>query len=183
MNVQKLVRVLTLVCAFGFLGNTKTEAQVYGPYAWWHYQLPQGGRNYFIWLTAQSVPNSTYGGQCKEWVQNVVWRASYGTVWLPQNNPYCDWMWYWSNDVEIVAEDRWDGVPMYSGQIIQAQVRYSHWPYTSPHTMIVDWANANYISVIECNYGAGNSLRVSRRTVTWAQFRANTIHYTLYNVR
>lgn len=175
--------VAAFVFALSFLAFGRvSHAQSY--YFQWHYLLNQWGRNNAIISTAQFVPNGTYGDQCKIWVQNVVWNASSRTVWLPQNSSNCDWMWNWSPDVEIVASDRFDGSVWFSpGQIIQAQVRYSQWPYTSPHTMIVAWADSNYISVIESNYGPGNELRVNRRTVTWRNFWANTIHYTLYNVR
>ncbi len=176
----------TCVAVLAFLSSIlvfSRQSQAQSFYYQWHYLLTQAGRNNAIYWTAQSVPNGTYGGQCKVWVQNVVWNASNRTVWLPTNSSNCDWMWNWSSDVEIVAQDRWDGVAFRPGQIVQAQVRYSQWPYTSPHTMIIAWADANYVSVIESNFGSGNYERVNRRTVTWAQFKSSIIHYTLYNVR
>jgi hypothetical protein len=179
MNAR-VIRAVVLSFVLGSLAMAnKASAQASG-FAW-HFILTDAGRNYWILGEAQSYPDGAYGGQCKSWVQQVVWEASDYNVWLPQNSPGCDWQWNWSPNVQAIASDRWDGFPLLAGQIIQAQVRYSQWPYTSPHTMIVVNANAQNITVIESNYSS--PLRVQRRTVSWNDFRRDVIHYTLYQVK
>jgi len=128
---------------------------------WWHYLMTQNGRGYTIVNSAQQHGNGSYGGQCKAWVQNVVWQASRGVVWLPQNDPSCMWRWRQSSDVRIVASDY--RIYLRPGQIVQAQVRLGSGAL-SPHTMIVLWQNGDTISVIESNWGLNE--RVGRRTVS-----------------
>lgn len=157
-------------------------AQSYTSFGW-HNILTQAGRNAAIRTAAEKYPNGAYGGECKMWVQNVVWTASGCNVWLPANSFTCEWAWMPSQWVETVACDEWNGVPFYPGQIVQAQVRTSTWPFTSPHTMIVLAADATSITVIESNYGAAFSQRVNRRTARWADFKRDILHYTLYQVK
>jgi hypothetical protein len=169
-----------LACAVGLLAfGQKAEAQS-SAFAW-HFILTDSGRDSCILGEAQSYPEGAYGGQCKVWVQQVVWEASDYTVWLPTNSATCDWQWNGSPNVQALATDRWDGFPLFPGQIIQAQVRYSQWPFTSPHTMIVVSSNAASITIIESNYSSPG--RVRRRTVSWADFRRDVLHYTLYQVK
>lgn len=183
MNKRALRSFATCAFVAMFFASGKfAQAQDYS--FWWHNILTQTGRNASIVNETRKYWNCQYVDvECKPWVQNVVWGASKKVVWLPQNDPYCDWRWVWSPNVEVVASDRWSSIPMAPGLIIQAQVKYSRWPYTSPHTMIVTSANASSITVVEANYGAGNALRVNRRTISWAAFKANVLHYTLYRVK
>jgi hypothetical protein len=154
----------------------------------WHAVLTQEGRNDAIVRTAFQYPTGSYVGQCKVWVSNVIRSASNGQCTLPLNDPYCMWRWNsrdgnYSN-VSAVCSDRFDSNAVFlPGQIIQAQVPYSKWPYVSPHTMIVVFATREWMYVIESNFGLYNENKVGSRFLTRTEFMKRMYHYTLYQVR
>lgn len=150
-----------------------------GDYSYqWHYLLTQRGRNNRIAEVAQGYRMGQKTGQCKVWVQNVVYEASWGEVWPPSNHSSYDWKWKSHRHVDIVAVDNWS-VRMKRGQIIQAQVKLRNGG-VGPHTMIVLDADSDSISVIESNYSGDE--RVGRRTFSRSKFRSSTVHFTLYEI-
>ncbi len=110
------------------------------------------------------------GGECKEWVREVVLRASGGAVSIPANATSSTWAYS-----PYVASYR----PQYPtrGDIIQMQ-----WS-TTLHTMIVLSSDSNGLNVIDCNwYNRDYYSRVYRHTIKWADFRANAKAYTVYGL-
>jgi hypothetical protein len=178
--MSKRLFVVFVTCLVGVCVSNETQAQTTYDKTWWHSMLNDSGRNSLILRNAQNYYDGQYGGQCKVWAQNVVYAASRKVVWLPQNDPYCDWRWLASANVVATYSDRWDGVPWWPGQIIQAQVRTANGG-TSPHTMIVVAVNASSITVIESNWRGDE--RVRRRTASWADFKRPIVHYTIYQVK
>jgi hypothetical protein len=145
---------------------------------WWHSLLTQDGRNDRIVSFSNRWSNGSYGGQCKVWVQNVVSQCSSGIVWLPLNDPNCDWRWQWSADVSILSSDR--RIMLRPGHIIQAQIR-TRTGALSPHTLIVTNKSGDFVSVVESNWRGDE--RIGRRTLSSAELWASLVHFTVYEVR
>lgn len=179
MTRTSLVAFLSCILGVVAAGN-RALAQTQQDKTWWH-GLSDGSRNFLI-LQQALREEGTYGGECKAWVRNLVYKysVSRAVVWLPANDPVYSWRWQWSPNVQALYSDRWDGVPLYPGQIIQAVVR-TRSGATLPHTMIVGSANWYSITVIESNWN-GNGM-VWRRTASWPDFQRNVVHYTLYQVK
>lgn len=156
--------------------STTAHARV-TPAELWHDDMSQRERNEAIADEAESRVGD-YGGQCKVFVQNVVWSASNGVVWLPQNHSRYDWKWKSSRDVRRIATDAC--IRLKPGYILQAQVRLRSGGL-SPHTMIVVRTTSSRITVVESNYSTPN--RVTRRTVSENAFWNSLIHVTVYEVR
>lgn len=173
--------VLFVLAGF-FAMATPAGAQTSATRYWWHTSLSQTQRNANIVRAAQSYRDGYNAkASCKVWVQSmVVPKASKQVAQIPINSPYCDWMWVWGPDVEIVAQDRWDGVEWWPGYIIQCQVRTSTGG-TSPHTMIVLSSDRNGARVIECNWKGDGIVR--RRYADWPTLQRQILHYTLYRVK
>ena len=73
-----------------------------GPAAW--HDLPQWSRNTAIYLAAYGDLNKYVGWNCKDWVRQVVLRASGGQVTIPPTSPNADgWSWFPSKDVRALG--------------------------------------------------------------------------------
>lgn len=158
-----LIAIITLIVG----AVSPTQAQ-------WH-SWSQGQRNSAILNRALSQYGTYTGVQCKEWVQNVVYSASTGTVWLPQTQPN-QYQWYSSSDVWAVPYCP----AIYSagpGNIIQMK-----WNNTL-HTAIVYSTTGSGMWWIDCNWG--NDMRVSLHYVSYSQFLGATSNnfYTVYYVK
>jgi surface antigen len=166
-------RIISVVSLFLFGQTTYAQSPSYV----WHEMFSQSQRNSAIVHRAQ-MHIGDYGGQCKVFVQEVVWEASNGVVWLPQNHPSRLHRWKSSPDVRRVSTDSCRNLK--PGQIIQAELR-ARGGGSLPHTMIVEQFSSNSITVIESNYQ--NDGRVRRRTTSRSRFMDGIIHMTVYEVR
>ncbi len=177
-----VVVAVAMACMLG--GETTARAQPYQPPGhWWHNVMNQYGRNQQIIGRALAQNGQYTGVECKQWVQNVVYSASGGTVWLPQNRP--DWMgWYWSEWAQPLWYIPYNG-PSYAaqpGNIIQMRWRNNNGSVL-PHTAIVLSNNWSGMQWIDCNWSNGDrTVRV--HYVSHDQFRqAVGWNCTVYEVR
>lgn len=177
--LKKFFMVVVMACA-ALMCTTPAQAQSSG--FWWHNLMTQYGRNQQIVYRALNENGRYTGVQCKEWVQNVVWGASSGTVWLPQNRPDGAG-WYWSNWAMPVWNIPYAG-PSYAaqpGNIIQMVWRNNN-NVTNPHTAIVLSNNSQGMQWIDCNWFGDRSVRV--HYISHDQFRqAVGWNCTVYEVR
>mgnify|MGYP003394170965 CR=1 FL=1 len=151
-----------------FLGNFTSEAR-----AQWH-RWTQGQRNSVIVNRALQQNGYYTGQQCKEWVQNTVYNASTGVVWLPQNQPNL-YQWYWSSDAYAVPYSP-SIYSANSGSVIQMK-----WNGT-PHTAIVYSSSGSGMWWIDCNWNGDR--RVTMHFVSYNQFAAACGNlYTVYYVK
>lgn len=170
--MKKRTMCTMFVALLGFFAMAeKASAQ---SSSWWHY-LSQYERDRAICQMALSYPNGYYftnnGGECKEWVREVVYRASRGAVTIPANATSSTWVWS-----PNVAQ-YWPQYPS-RGDIIQMQ-----WS-TTLHTMIVLSSDNYGINVIDCNwYNRTNYSQVFRHTISWTSFRANATAYSVYYIK
>lgn len=146
----------------------------------WH-ALPQWQRN-------QAIVNATYrdlgkylgdpAGQCKVWVQNVVARASGYHVWLPLNAPDENG-WYWRQDQHVVGISK---IPEYIkiGEIIQMHWRNQSTGNITPHTAIVIGTSSSGMEWVDSNWRKDFIVRT--HTVTYSEFRARAVLYSVYYV-
>ncbi|MDO8537093.1 MAG: hypothetical protein Q7R94_02510 [bacterium] len=142
--------------------------------AQWH-NWSQGQRNNAIVSRALTQNGAYTGVQCKEWVQNVVYSASGGAVWLPLNQPNL-YQWYPSPNVWAVpyCPSIYSASP---GSVIQMK-----WNST-PHTAIVYSTTGSGMWWIDCNWN--HDTRVTMHFVSYSQFMSATSNsfYTVYYVR
>ena len=138
--------------------------------------LTQAQRNQAIVNEANSWSDGTQGGQCKVWVQNVVWAASGATVWLPTNADNCTWNY----SVHVVGRCALLG-SVSAGEIIQMQL--SSVNGGGPHTFIITANNGSSITVKESNWCSGNCEKVDTRTLTYQQFYDMVGCYSVYYVQ
>ncbi len=179
ISMKKLVSLLGIAATLLFAGNSKVSAQMCVP---WH-NLTQAQRNQFI-LSAGVAQNGMYlrsvqfpglPMQCKEWVQNVVYRASGGAVWLPSNYSNFEWnghSWVYSLPGMSVQACQ-------SGQIIQMEILGRNGQY-GPHTAIVWQVYSSGIYFLDCNYGGDG--RVQIHYLSFADYSKIVRRYTVYTV-
>lgn len=142
---------------------------------WWENSLNQTQRNQAI-VSAAWPYIGQHGGQCKEWVQNVVWVASRNHVWLPLNaaapNDY-----YWQYDYNYHAVGM--NMPIENvkpGYIIQMRMRTG-----IPHTAIVYAVGSTGLAFIESNWFKDEMVHV--RTINFSTFRSEVANYTVYYIQ
>jgi hypothetical protein len=143
-------------------------------YAGWH-DLTQAQRNQAIVDEANSWNNGDDGGQCKVWVQSVVYDASDDTVWLPTNNGYCSW-----NSHTYVVGRSQDIVYVLPGEIVQMQLSSAYG--SGPHTFIVVSKGLYGITVKESNWCADDCEEVGTRYITFINFNNQADCYTLHYI-
>lgn len=112
----------------------------------WHGMTQAQRNNALINRAYQEV--NTKGGQCKEWIQKMVYAASGNHVWLPVNNPSPN-DWYWVSD-----QPRWHPTGMSTmlewitpGYIIQMRLDGG-----IPHTAIVASKDSMGLTLIDSNW-------------------------------
>ncbi len=157
----------------------------------WTYVYSQSGRNNAIVAQAQLQVGS-YGGQCKTWVYNVVYNASYvvnggscGRV-LPATDSWngeVSAAYYWISDPYVSGSCLPLG-QVVPGQIIQMRVKYANGSY-GPHTSIVEANNVatQSLTFLESNF-SGDGI-VKRRSVSYSDFIASlqaASYYTVYTI-
>ncbi len=144
---------------------------------WWENSLNQTQRNQAI-VSAAWPYIGRQGGQCKVWVQNVVYSASRNHVWLPQNasapNDY-----YWQ------ADPQWHAVGMSlpieyvkPGYIIQMRLKATN----GPHTAIV-YAVGRSLALIESNFLPPGGEMVHVRTIDFSTFKSQVSAYSVYYIQ
>ena len=166
----------------------------------WH-ALPQTDRNQKILDRAYKDlgkylgdPEDWRPGQCKTWVQDVVFAASNGAVQLPLNHPEKD---RWIDDPENTDSEYCIGRcgPITSarpGEIVQVRWKTS---FSAPprdlHTFIVVSVNATTITVIDSNWIGGNEIdrmcyrekTVREHSIDISTFNDNAKSFTIYSIR
>lgn len=142
--------------------------------AGWH-EWSQAARNQAIVNEANSYDDGDDGGQCKVWVQNVVYDASSGSVWPPTNADNCSWNY----SPYVVGRSALLG-SVAAGEIIQMQLSSSYG--SGPHTLIVTGNNGSQITVKESNWCSGNCEEVGSRTLTYQQFYNMVDCYSVYYI-
>lgn len=143
--------------------------------AQWNY-WSQNQKNAAI-LNRAFAQNGMYTGlQCKHWVQNVVYSASGGVVWLPLNHPN---LYQWEYHPRVFKLQPFHPSWCQPGQIIQMK-----WNNT-PHTAIVVSTSHDRMRWIDCNWGLPtNNTMVSVHDVTYHAFAgAVGSNYSVYEVR
>ena len=192
MNDKK--KIFLIVMAIALIAMVSVAVMPVSASYW--SSLTDEDRNQLILNEAQGQIGNI-GGQCKEWVQDTVWYASWYTRWLPQNyyNPSSEWhlaKWYDSSGVEVVckATEEYGSYPLRSpdicdywwmikpGQIIQ--MRHNDGGIT-PHTVIVKSATPWGFSVIDSNWNGDLKVRQHWISVSW--FEDHTEAWTVYQVK
>ncbi len=142
-------------------------------FAGWH-DLTQAQRNQAIINEANSYSNGSYGGQCKVWVQNVVYDASGSSVWLPTNADNCSWNY---SPYAVARCGLLDWVS--AGEIIQMQLSSAYG--SGPHTLIVTSNNGSQITVKESNWCSGNceTVRIANVNLSAVLRYGRLLHYLL----
>lgn len=141
----------------------------------WH-ALPQWQRNQAI-VDATYRDLDGYGGQCKVWAQNVVWRASKYHVWLPPNAPDA-YGWYWRQDQHTVGMSKIIE-HIRPGEIIQMHWRKADGAIT-PHTAIVVGVSSFGMYWVDSNFV--QRLTVGLHRVSYGEFRSRAVSYSVYYV-
>lgn len=114
---------------------------------------------------------------CKEWARKVVLDVSMGSVNLPQTLPDANG-WYWASSPYTVRTS----TPIQNvkpGWILQMNWRLNNGTVT-PHTAIVIGTDPYGIYLAESNVVAVNT--VSTRYVTYAQFNASIVRWSVYYI-
>lgn len=168
---MKAIRTIISLVAITLLwGGVATAHQTKS----WHY-LTQSQRNWYI-IDSAWQDLGKVGGQCKAWVQNVVYRASAYHVWLPPNN-YSPYDYYWQYDYNGHAIGM--SMPIeyvQPGYIIQMRLKSG-----TPHTAIVYNIGPYSITFIESNWFQDETVHV--RTLDFSTFRSQVSAYTVYYVK
>lgn len=161
------------IIAFVLFFACAMESQAQTPWA----AMTQAQRNQAIVAEANSWTTGSHGGQCKVWVQNVVWAASGSTVWLPLNADNCSWNY----SGHVVGRcGLIDGVS--PGEIIQMQLSSAYG--SGPHTLIVTANNGSSITIRESNWCKLNCELVGPpRTLTYQEFYNMVGCYSIYYVQ
>lgn len=190
MSVRKLVLgsvgLMVLCSMFLFEGKASAQAACnpsssnYYSCIWWHYQLNQIQRD--LWIDNQGytdAANHIYGGECKVYVQNLVWGVSHGVVWLPQNAN--DWSWKPDPNVVQVYAPWWG---LYKGQIVQMRIQFGSGTY-GPHTAVVDGIDLYGVWFIaSTGPSAGGDGIVRRYYWTYDYLRAKVgANYSVYDIK
>lgn len=162
-----LVSAIVALFAAVVPASAQTAAQ-------WH-SWPQYQRNTAILSKAYAQVGQYTGLQCKHWVQNIVWSASNGAVWLPQNKPN-NYEWYSHQYVYryyLPFPTQW----CQPGMIIQMK-----WNGL-PHTAIVAANNQTGMWWLDCNWGTPSGT-VKYHYITHANFNNKVgSNYSVYEVR
>ena len=166
-----IVSALAVLC----LAITATAASMVTS---WH-GLSQNQRNALILSTAMSQAGRYTGQQCKVWVQNVVYQASGGTVYPPQN--LNDWTWYSSNDVQPIAS--YGQISrVQPGQIIQMRWTNRRDGHVSPHTAIVTSTTGAGMYWVDCNFVSTGTVGV--HYVSYQDFQISVgPYFNIYEIR
>lgn len=146
---------------------------------WWHNQLSQGQRDSLIASQAYTDSlNRMYGGECKEYVRDLVKRVSHYVVNLPPNSS--DSSWLPDPNVVQVYESWWG---LYRGQIVQMRIRFRNGSY-GPHTAVVDGIDLYGVWFIASNgASAGGDGIVRKSYMTYDQLRAGVSAYSVYDIK
>lgn len=143
----------------------------------WH-DLTQSQRNRLILNRANQDLNRNVGVECKEWVQDVVYGASNGAVYPPQNRN--DYTWQTHRYVYRYPHPfpiSW----VEPGQIIQMRWRNRNGA-TYPHTAIVLDKTSSSMTWIDSNWNRDTV--VKSHVVTFRDFdRQVGSYYNVYEIR
>jgi len=143
----------------------------------WH-DISQEFRNYLI-VQYGSLDRGKIGGECKPWVQDVVYRASGQHVWLPQTVPDANG-WYWADDPHVGRRDGADIIEIDPGEIVQMQWRFLNGE-TTPHTFIVWQTYWHGFDWLDSNWVATNT--VGTHYCSYETFDAQVIQWTGHYIR
>lgn len=150
----------------------------------WH-ALPQSKRNQKILDRAYKDEDKYVGdeknnltGQCKAWVQDVVYSASDGAVYPPKTDMDFKDRWYESKYCIGRCAPITSARP---GEIVQVRWKESYVkPPENLHTFIVVSVNASTITVIDSN--AKNNKTVYERELKTSEFNENADSFSIYYI-
>lgn len=142
----------------------------------WH-DLSQSQRNQKILQRAYQDLGQKKG-QCKPWVQDVVFAASNGAVYPPKNHPLKD---RWRNDPKNTDSEYCIGRcgPITSaspGEIVQVRWKANVNPPDNLHTFIV-------VSVNASDSNGKNKQSVRKRTLQTSNFNKIADSFSIYYIR
>lgn len=175
MRLVSRFTLIFLVC-MGLAFGTAPSAKANGS-NWWHSSTQPQRDQYILNQGASAV--GSYGGQCKAWVQNVVYAASGNHVWLPLNQASPN-NYMWAYDPNNHAS----GACMYIeyapvGWIVQMRLSDG-----TAHTAIVAGKSSTTITFLDSNWQHDETVRY--HTLTYTQFYnmlASTWSFTVYHVQ
>lgn len=128
----------------------------------WHSMTQTQKNNALINRAYQDV--NTTGGQCKVWIQNMVYATSGSHVWLPVNNPSPnDWYWVYDPNGHAIGMStmlEW----ITPGYIIQMRLDGG-----IPHTAIVVSKDSAGLTLVDSNWftqSAPNVVKIHYITYT-----------------
>ena len=168
---------LALASLFLFYGSVPALAQSWST-------MTQAQRNEVVLSAGEGMNDSNigrYGGQCKTWVQNIVWAASKYTVWLPTNaSDNYQWALYPGDHVvqmtPVVGPQ--NPLSLQPGWILQLARQNN----AGPHTAIVVMASNSGIVLLDSNWAPPNAGIIAMHAMTWVQFNSAFARYTAYEV-
>jgi len=145
----------------------------------WH-GLSQGERNIRIMVCAMGDLGDNVNLECKEWVRDVVRRASGGKVIIPSTKPN-QYQWYSHPHVQSYSR----GCPppgVAPGRVIQMVWHNQSNSNVSPHTAIVTNVTNTGMTWVESNWSGDRTVRI--RNVSYLEFqRCVGNEYTLYRIK
>jgi hypothetical protein len=133
--------------------------------------LTQTQRNDEI-VNAGTPDIGKYGGECKTWVQNLVYATSKYQVWLPSTEPN-NYMWQYSNNVVGV------NMPIQYvqvGWILQLKLKSTG----GPHTAIVFAVQSGGVWLLDSNWDLDGIVRL--HYMTFATFNNTFSAFSAYFV-
>jgi hypothetical protein len=187
MKLVKLLAVILLIglITFNFVPIKKAYA------SWWH-DLSDSQRNSLILGEAQYEVGGT-GGQCKTWIQNLVYYVSGSDLWLPStvtdggdsyyyakwvNNqggsPYCYVAWQGT----LYCPASFENHGLQPGNIIQFRHDASG---ITPHTAVIEEISSNSLQVIDSNWLSDGVIR--RHTISLSWWADHVEAWTAYQIK
>ena len=172
MRRGKVLLAVAAIASLLVLPSAKTFAD--GNVVWTGLTIQQ--KKTAIINNALSYAIGSFGGECKVWVQNVVYAAS-NHVLLPQNNP-APYDYYWQTDYHYHVAPQWGRTieNVERGDMVQMHLTNGY-----PHTIIILYNDvvSGTIKFRESNVPLGSG-KVNERIQTYAQFKAAVTGYTIY---
>lgn len=140
-------------------------------------QMTQAEREWQV-VQVAILDQGKIGGQCKVWVQDVVWRASGRQVWLPANaGSGSTYGITWESSPKVVGQS--GGISgARVGQIVQMRIRTNLG--VTPHTAIITRIGSSDMEWIDSNWVGPN--KVGTHTMKLKDFNKNVISYSLMTI-
>jgi hypothetical protein len=122
-------------------------------------------------------------GQCKKWVQNVVYKSTSKS--LPENDHCVLYQWKPSSVVKITWQVKFACVGSFSSNIKPGQIMQIQWLPTymkgGQHTLIIKAVSSSSLSYWECN-GMAGAYTVGSYTESTKDWSRHAAAWTVYQV-